>query len=180
MNYELHPDMIRANLEQARKNRDDAWRAFEEASQQVEWWEHGLKLFTVVPGPVETAEQRLRELIPDLPDGTRLRPTLKQAMLLIMRANALESWTVDQLSLMLDLNNWLPTSEPSKPISDMASVMISEGLMDRLGRGEYRLTPEIAAALIARFPPVTDYSRVPAGWPMPSQRALNEGLAPDD
>jgi hypothetical protein len=177
--YELHPDIIRANLEKARQVRDDAWLAYEEAEKQVTWWEEGARIFGVVSEAEVSADARLRELIPDTPDGTRLKPTLKQSMLLIMRANTRATWTVDQISQMLALNNWLPAADPSKRISDMASVMISENLLTRASRGEYLLTPDIAGALESRFPPVTDYTRMPAGWPVPDHPAGSEGLADD-
>lgn len=177
--HALDPDTVRRNLDAARRRRDELWAQYEEAIKAVEWWEQGAKLFGVVTEPELSAQARLIELLPDQPDGTRLQPTLKQAMLLIMRSNPFETWTVEQISLMLGLNNWLPKSEPNKRISDMAGVMVNEALLERIDRGTYRLVPEIAQALANRFPPVTDYSRVPDDFPVPDHPAANDGLAED-
>lgn len=176
MTHELHPDMIRANLQKARETRDDAWRAYEEAVQQVEWWERGVKLFGGATEVEVSADARLGDL---LPDGVPRRPTLKQAILLIMRSNPNATWTVDQISAMLKMNGWLPTSEPGKRISDMAGVMVNEALLDRMDRGAYALMPEIAVALTNRLPPITDYTRVPDEFPVPDHAAASEGLAED-
>ncbi len=174
--YELHPDMIRANLRKARETRDEAWRAYEEAVNQVEWWERGAKLFGGATEIEVNADARLGDL---LPDGIPRQPTLKQAILLIMRSNPNATWTVDQIAQMLNMNGWLPTSEPAKRISDMAGVMVNEFWLSRTDRGTYALMPDIAVALSSRFPPITDYTRVPDGFPVPDHPAASEGLADD-
>jgi hypothetical protein len=150
--------VVLANLKVAREKRDRLYREFEAAAAEVEWWEHGARLFKLETSREVEADRVISEMLPNMEERP-LKPTLRQAILLMLRADPNGLWNVDGISEMLRLNGWLPGAEPSKRISDMAGVMVTERILQREGRGEYRLDDDLAAALIRKLPPITDYRR---------------------
>jgi hypothetical protein len=174
------PNSLRSSLHFARKRRDEAWVSFESAVREVAWLERGLQLYGHVDLDEQMADTFLKSL---LPEGVQNRPSLKQAMLLIMRANVWDTWSIDEIARMLNINGWLPRSDAGKRISDMASVMKADGILDPTGpRGEYKLKYEIADALVRMFPPITDYryaSEIDA-IVVPDHQSASKGLAEDD
>lgn len=147
----ISPDVVLANLKVAREKRDRLYREFEAAAAEVEWWEHGARLFKLETSREVEADRVISEMLPNMEERP-LKPTLRQAILLMLRADPNGLWNVDGISEMLRLNGWLPGTEPSKRISDMAGVMVTERILQREGRGEYRLDDDLAAALIRKLP----------------------------
>jgi hypothetical protein len=68
----------------------------------------------------------------------------------------------------------------NKRIADMAAIMVSERLLERAGRGVYRLPETLAGALERALPPITAY-RVASdlGFPVPDHKAAGSGLLED-
>jgi hypothetical protein len=127
---------------------------------------------------IATGEAAVRDLLPE-GFGTD-RPTLRQAIMMVMRANTRTPWTVADLAMMLNLNGWLPKGDHTKRITDMAGVMVKEGHLRRTGRGVYRLSSPLAHALESALPPITDYRTAAAdGLPVPDHPAASAGLSDD-
>lgn len=110
-----------------------------------------------------------------IPDGFETRnPTLRQAMLLGMRARPRSDWSVTELHDMPVMHVWIDpdAKDQGKRISDMAAVMISDKVLERAGRGVDRLPESLAAALERRLHPITDYELSgKLGFPVPSRPA---------
>jgi hypothetical protein len=146
------------------------------AVKELRWWEEGARMF----GLVETqsladAEAYLQELIPD--GAVPEKPTLRQAMFFMLRANPHDMWTVSEIAGMLKLNNWLPR-EYQKRIADMAGAMVKDGQMEHVERGKYRLREDWAEALSRHLPASTDYRQAAVQQlPAPDQPAAHAGLA---
>jgi hypothetical protein len=113
-----------------------------------------------------------------LPEGLGTdRPTLRQAIMLVMRAHTRGSWSVADIEGMLRLNGWLPQGDSAKRITDVAGAMVREGHLRRTGRGIYRPSAPFALALEKFLPPITDYRTGAAGGiPAPDHPAASEGL----
>ncbi len=78
--------------------------------------------------------------------GQGIRPSLRQAMVIVMREHPGRRWTVADLTQALDSKGWLPENG-SKRVSDMAGDMVRLKQVVRHERGVYKLSPELAAAL---------------------------------
>jgi hypothetical protein len=170
----LEPETLRASLDRARERRDRAAVEFEAASREIEWLEQGLRLLD--PGPEEDGDAMLRAI---LPDGVPEQPTLRQAIVLAMRANPHTEWGATEIAQRLAMNGWTPRSgEPNKRVSDMANVMIADGQLQRTKtKGIYRLVEPLASAVQRALPPITDYRRRP--WAPTRPVAASKGLADD-
>ena len=172
----LDPETIKVNLERAKQRRDHALAELSEATAELEWWRAGQRMFDPEGATEaeieEAADAVLREVIPD---GFETRnPTLRQAMLLGMRARPRSDWSVTELYDMLVLHGWIDpdAKDQGKRISDMAAVMISDKVLERAGRGVYRLPEPLAAALERRLRPINDYRLSGTlGFPVPSRPA---------
>jgi len=75
-----------------------------------------------------------------------IKPSLRQAMVAVMREHPGRRWTVADLTEALDGKGWLPENG-AKRVSDMAGEMVRLNQAVRQGRGVYKLSPELAAAL---------------------------------
>lgn len=192
-NQGIDPKVIRANLERAEDRLRRAQAELTAAQREVFWLRDGLKLYNAPADDTDPAANAandrsdssksaaatyLRKL---LPEGLQTeRPTLRQAILIVMRADVMSPWTVGDLAMMLDLNGWLPKGDYTKRISDMAGVMVNEGHLKRSGRGVYLLAPPLALAMKMVLPPITDYRKAAAvGLPVPDHPAASEGLSDD-
>jgi hypothetical protein len=164
---------LRANLARAQERRDRAAVEYEAASREVAWLREGLRLFGAETE--HDGDAMLRDVLPDgLPD----QPTLRQAIILVMRASPRTSWTTAEIANHLAMNGWTPRQgDPLKRVSDMANVMINEGHLNRAGRGVYKLSELLAGALERALPRITDY-RVAAGLGLsvPDHPASSQGL----
>ena len=170
----LEPNTLRASLDRARERRDRAAVEFEAASREIEWLEQGLRLLD--PRPEGEGDAMLRGI---LPDGIPDQPTLRQAVVLAMRANPHTEWSATEIARRLAMNGWTPANgDPNKRVSDMASVMISDGqLLRTKTKGVYRLPEPLASALQRALPPTTDYRHRP--WAPTRPGAASKGLADD-
>jgi hypothetical protein len=156
----LDPEIIRANIQRARERRDRAMGELAAATDELNWWRAGQKMFDPEGAQESLGEEAADEIIRRLiPNGFETsEPTLRQAILLSMRAGPHTPWSVDELSAMMALNGWLPMGPTSKKrISDMATVMVNDGLLLRPDRGVYQLPEILAAALERALHPITDY-----------------------
>lgn len=77
-----------------------------------------------------------------------VQPTLRQAIIAIMREQPGRQWSVTELTKALASKDWLP-DKGAKRVSDMAGDMVRLGQILRPRRGVYVLSPETAAALEA-------------------------------
>lgn len=153
----LTAEDLKANLREAQKRLDAALNEYEAAKGEVAWWQQGLRL--VDPRAADAieggqlAEAIVTELFPYgyVFDAPGIQPTLRQAVVLVMRESpAKPSWTTGELVGALQERNWLPSREDArKRVSDMAGLMHDSGQLSRLGRGIYKLSPPLAAALDA-------------------------------
>lgn len=175
----LDPVALKASIERARERRDRAYAEYEAATRELEWLQQGVRLAGADESE-QGGDTLLREL---LPSGAQTRkPTLRQAIILVMRANPRSDWSTSDIADALAMNGWLPRhGEATKRISDMANVMIKEGHLNRSDRGVYTLSALLADALRRALPPITDYRVAAAtGLPVPDRPAASEGLAEDD
>lgn len=175
----LNPEALREGIARASERRDRAYAEYEAANRELEWLRAGLRLVGI-----DASEQEGDALLHDLlPDGALTRkPTLRQAIILVMRANPRSDWSTSDIAEALAMNGWLPRhGEATKRVSDMANIMIKEGHLNRNGRGVYTLSVLLAEALRRAMPPITDYRVAAAnGLPVPDHPAAREGLADDD
>jgi hypothetical protein len=186
-------ELLRANLERAEQRLAQAQAELRDAQREVFWLRDGMKIYDprvadaepdVGPAAAEgdssrsVAARYLRKLVPD---GLQTEgPTLRQAILIVMRANVKSPWTVADLAMMLNLSGWLPQGDYTKRISDMAGVMVTEGHLKRTARGVYQLSPPLAMAMSLAWPPITDYRSAAAdGLPVPDHPAAGPGLSDD-
>jgi hypothetical protein len=147
---ELTPERIADRLKVARERKDEALARYEAASAEVAWLEEGLRLFNpdALPEP-EAQRKMLDEIFPDGPVFDQgVNPSLRQAMVIAMREHPGRRWTVADLTEALGSMGWLPENG-AKRISDMAGEMARLNQVVRQGRGVYKLSPELAAALEA-------------------------------
>jgi len=174
--YGLDEETIHENLRRARDRRDRAWKEYEAADREVKWWEQGQEMFGATDDREQDEDALLRELLPN--GAATQRPTLRQALILVMRANPGSDWTVEDLMNALGMNGWMPKGfEPTKRVTDVAGTMVQEGHLTRSSRGVYRLSTLLADAARRTFPPITDY-RLAAelGMPAPDHAAASRGL----
>jgi hypothetical protein len=172
---EIDPELLKSNLERAEERVKRAHVELLAAQREVVWLRDGLKIYDSMnaeqdpdalaagDGPESSKAVAARYVRNLLPDGLQTQnPTLRQAILLVMRASVMSDWTVADLAMMLKLNNWLPRGDYTKRISDMAGVMVTERHLKRTGRGVYRLSPPLAQAMNMVLPPIIDYRRAAA------------------
>jgi hypothetical protein len=144
---ELNPQSIGEQLEAAKQRKAEALARYETASAEVAWLEDGMRLFK--PGAAQKREsprELLADIFPDGPLDQDAKPSLRQAMVIVMQDHPGRQWTVADLVAALDDNGWLPENG-TKRVSDMAGEMVRLNQAVREGRGIYKLSPELAAAL---------------------------------
>jgi hypothetical protein len=77
--------------------------------------------------------------------AAKIKPTLRQAIVVTMRRRPAMHWTVKALTDAVIAEGWLEGSESGKRVSDMAAVMVTDNQLRRVARGTYVLAPELAA-----------------------------------
>jgi hypothetical protein len=88
------------------------------------------------------------ETIAELVFTADTKPTLRQAMIAVMASDATGAWRVADIASGIIREKWLSdTEEAAKRVSDMASVMVGDGLLVRVDRGTYGLDAELVARL---------------------------------
>jgi hypothetical protein len=145
----LTPESIATRLRAAKRQKAEALADYEAASAEVTWLEEGLRLFG--GGDAEPDSQTPKEILTEIfPEGfvfeQNMTPSLRQAMVVVMREQPGRRWTVADLAQALDSRGWLP-GNGAKRVSDMAGDMVRLKQVVRDGRGVYKLSPELAAAL---------------------------------
>jgi hypothetical protein len=145
---ELTPESINERLRVAEERKAEALARYEAASAEVAWLEDGLRLFSPDAAPgVETPKEILTEIFPEgFVFDQGIKPSLRQAMVVVMREHPGRRWAVADLTEALEKRGWLPENG-AKRISDMAGEMARLNQVVRQGRGVYKLSPELAAAL---------------------------------
>lgn len=148
MSDELTPESIGDRLRIAKERKAEALARYEAASAEVSWLEEGLRLFSPEAAPeTGTPREILTEIFPDgFVFDQGIKPSLRQAMVVVMREHPGRRWTVADLTEALDGKGWLPENG-AKRVSDMAGEMVRLNQAVRQGRGVYKLSPELAAAL---------------------------------
>lgn len=166
--------MIRENIARAKARRDAALVELEAASREIEWWRQGLALFDPEAAAAEQTEEdadaTIREIIPN--GFETPEPTLRQMILFAMRAEPRGEWPVSRIHDMLVTHGWVDPNakDQAKRITDMASLMVGDDLLERAGRGIYRLPVPLAAALSRALHPITDYALAARqGLPVPDR-----------
>lgn len=150
MNDELTPEGISDQLKAAKERKADALARYEAASAEVAWLEEGMRLFDPnAAAERDSPREMLAEILPDGPVFDQgVKPSLRQAMVIVMREHPGRRWTVAELVDALDAMGWLPDNG-TKRVSDMAGDMVRLDQAVRQERGVYKLSPELAAALEA-------------------------------
>lgn len=150
MSDDLTPENIADRLSAAEERKAEALARYEAASAEVAWLEEGLRLFGPDGGVErETPKAMLTEIFPEgFVFDQGIKPSLRQAMVVVMREHPGRRWTVTDLAEALDSRGWLPENG-AKRVSDMAGDMVRLEQAVRHGRGVYKLSPELAAALEA-------------------------------
>jgi hypothetical protein len=147
---DLTPENIADRLKNAAERKAEALARYEAASAEVAWLEEGLRLFSPdAELDNETPKEVLTEIFPEgFVFDQGMKPSLRQAMVVVMREHPGRRWTVTDLAQALDSKGWLPENG-AKRVSDMAGDMVRLKQVVRSGRGVYKLSPELAAALEA-------------------------------
>lgn len=98
----------------------------------------------------EDSDATVTELFPDAEFFAQhgVAPTLRQAIVVLMREQPGRHWSVTELSEALAERGWLP-DKGAKRVSDIAGDMVRLRQVRRPKRGVYVLSPEVAAALEA-------------------------------
>jgi hypothetical protein len=150
VNDELTPEGISDQLKAAKERKADALARYEAASAEVAWLEEGMRLFDPnAASERDSPREMLAEIFPDGPVFDQgVKPSLRQAMVIVMREHPGRRWTVAELVDALDAMGWLPDNG-TKRVSDMAGDMVRLDQAVRQERGVYKLSPELAAALEA-------------------------------
>jgi hypothetical protein len=118
----------------------------------------------------EDADARIRQVLPDgfeTPD-----PTVRQIILFAMRGDPNGDWSVNRLHDMAVTHGWIDpdAKDQGKRITDMAALMVQDGLLERVDRGVYRLPAPLGAALSRALRPITDYQLAARhGLPVPDR-----------
>jgi len=147
---EITPESIAARLRSAEQRKSQALAQYEAASAEVAWLREGLRLFD----PEANLEaQDPQEVVTEIfPEGfvfdQGIKPSLRQAIVVVMREHPGRRWAVPDLAQALEGRGWLP-EHGAKRVSDMAGDMVRLGQLVRHDRGVYKLSPELAAALEA-------------------------------
>lgn len=146
-------------LAEARKSQ--ALADYQKAAAEISWLLQGLRLLDVDMDAYEESTPAIAELFPDL-QVVGGKPTLRQAIVAVMRENPSTQWRVTDLTEELVHRGWLPgSSEAGKRVSDMAGLMVGDDQLTRLARGVYGLAPQLAAEFEL------------AGWPAPDFAGRN-------
>jgi hypothetical protein len=168
------PQLIRENISRAKDRRDAALAELETASRELQWWRDGLAMFDPEGAAAEEVEEvadaRIRQIIPD--GFETPEPSLRQMILFALRADPHGDWPVNRIYDMLVTHRWLDpdAKDQGKRITDMASLMVNDELLERAGRGVYRLPGPLAAALSRALRPITDYGLAASqGLPVPDR-----------
>jgi hypothetical protein len=146
----LDPDLILAKVSEAEDRKARALAEYQAAVAELEWWKQGQRLFGVHTED-EGLDPSITELFPpaDAFSGG-MQPTLRQAIVAVMRGQPGTHWRVSDLAGALMRAGWLPEREDAaKRVSDMAGIMAGDGQLYRVARGVYALAPELAAAFEA-------------------------------
>jgi hypothetical protein len=148
LSEKLTPENIAERLRAAEKRKAEALARYEAASAEVAWLKDGLRLFSPdAELDSETPKEVLTEIFPEgFVFDRGIEPSLRQAMVVVMREHPGRRWTVTDLAQALDSRGWLPENG-AKRVSDMAGDMVRLKQVVRPGRGVYKLSPELAAAL---------------------------------
>jgi hypothetical protein len=167
---------MKANLRQAEARVEAALTEYEAAKAELAWWQQGLRLVDPKAAAAVDAGQDPAAMVTELfPNGLHfengMRPTLRQAIVLVMRTHSEQPWTIKQLAEALSQCGWLPDQkDAAKRVSDMAGNMYDLGQLSRLARGVYKLSPPLTAALEATTRPITDYGVAARhGFPVPER-----------
>lgn len=135
------PQQIRLNIERATARRDAALVELEAASRELLWWRAGQEMFdpegAMAAGAEEAADATIKEILPQGLDTPE--PTLRQTMLLAMRADPHGDWPTSRIHEMLVMHGWIDpdAKDQSKRITDMAALMAQDELLERPSRGIY-------------------------------------------
>lgn len=142
------PDLSEAflleGIRAAEARRDEALAEYQAATAELSWLRDGLRVLGY-EDPA-SSKAKLTELFP-APEvfESGIKPTLRQAIVTIMRSDPTAAWRVNDLAEAIIDRDWVAAKEAPKRISDMASVMVNEKQIVRVARGTYALTPELGA-----------------------------------
>ena len=146
----LTPGNIRARLAAAEQRKAAALEQYEAANAEIAWLNDGLRLFDPEAAIAVDHEpnENATELFPDSAFFAEhgVQPTLRQAIVALMREQPARQWGVTDLTRALAQKGWLP-EKGAKTVSNMAGDMARLGQILRPSRGIYVLSPELAAAL---------------------------------
>jgi hypothetical protein len=146
------PKDIEANLRDAEERKQRALAEYKAALAEIEWWKQGQRLFG---GGSSTDNEDATPLAEQFPPAWAFddehQPTLRQAIVAVMREAPGRPFRVAELAQALEDRGWLPDRDSrlsaKKRVSDLASLMIADGQLERADRGVYTLDAELDAAL---------------------------------
>ena len=162
--------MIHANVLAATERKEAALAEYEAASAELAWWLQGAELAGLVVEDGDTPD--VADYVELFPPGayfetSSVMPTLRQAVVAHLREHPVMPSSIAALTQALVLRGWLPEREDAqKRVSDIAGLMASDGQLQRVERGVYRLRPRLAAAFDQPPSPTT---AVPPRWDSPSR-----------
>ena len=143
-------------MERAQARVENALAEYEAAKAELAWWRQGLELVDPKAATAIDAQQdfaaKVVELFPDeAVFSSGARPTLRQAIAIVMRDSPFRVWPIGELTVELKRRHWLPDApDAQKRVSDLATVMFNAGQLARVDRGVYKLSPPVEAILDGR------------------------------
>lgn len=111
---------------------------------ELAWYEDGIRLFGDAPPDPDVAPS-FPELAsePDTPSANGDKPTLRKAILTVMREHPNRTWKVESVISELRRRDWLPGGANGEHRTrSVLAQMHRKGQAKRIDRGRYRLPPE--------------------------------------
>jgi hypothetical protein len=133
--------VIDARIGELRGAVDAAEQKLAVLRDELTWYEDAKRLFGVAP-PDPAVEPGLASESDHL-SANGSKPTLRQAILTIMREHSNKTWRVDSVISELRRREWLPVGPNGEHRTrSVLAQMHRKGQVKRMDRGRYRLPPE--------------------------------------
>jgi hypothetical protein len=147
----VSPDFYKEKLRELKARRDEVRVDLDRIDKEIAWWEQGEALFT--PKVTGARAQRMSpngdavELMPpsDLFLTLGAKPTLRQAIALVMNASKNHRWKPADMIDALAGQGWLPSAPSGRQMvrNRMAEMAEDGGDLERDDDGFYSLSPAV-------------------------------------
>lgn len=125
---EFSPALIDSRVNELREQVEAKRKELGRLEAELEWWERGREFFD--------PDANGRD-----PGPTTTKPTLRQAILSVMKTKPKSTWLTETIIAELRGRGWLPAAKTAEHRTrSMIAQMARDGKLKRTGRGRYRLT----------------------------------------